>query len=124
METSELIIGGIGLLTTITSGWASWFFTRKKYNAEVDHNYIENLGKGLETYDAIISHNKAEIEYLMKENEELRKEVAELRKQVLDLTMSVYMNLTGPKKAEEHQIINKGRDGKNKSRLDETKDIS
>lgn len=120
MEINELIVGGIGLLTTITSGWASWFFARKKYNTEVDSNYIENLGKGLETYDSIISHNKTEIEYLMKENEELRREIAELRKQVLNLTMNICMDLTCARRLREHHIISKADDGKNKSKLDET----
>lgn len=117
---NELIIGIIGLFTTIVSGWTSWFFTRKKYNTEVDNNYIENLGKGLETYDAIISHNKAEIEYLMKENEELRKEISELRKQVLNLTMNICMDLTCSRRLRERQILNKSKNGKNKSRFDET----
>lgn len=117
---NELIIGIIGLFTTIVSGWTSWFFTRKKYDTEVDNNYIENLGKGLETYDAIISHNKAEIEYLMKENEELRKEISELRKQVLNLTMNICMDLTCSRRLRERQILNKSKNGKNKSRFDET----
>ena len=94
METNELIIGGIGLLTTITSGWASWFFARKKYNTEVDSNYIENLQKALATYDSIISHNKTEIEHLMKRNDELEKEVSELRKQMLDLAMNICMDFS------------------------------
>lgn len=101
---NELIIAGIGLLTTIISGWTSWFFARKKYNTEVDHNYIENLGKGLETYDAIISHNKEEIEYLMEENKELRKEIAELRNQVLNLTMNICMDLTCTRRVRETQL--------------------
>lgn len=123
MEFNELIVGGIGLLTTITSGWASWFFARKKYNSEVDNNYIQNLGKGLETYDSIIAHNKKEIEYLMQENNELRRELAELRKQVLNLTVNICMDLTCKRRARENQIITKGIDGKNKSRLDETENI-
>jgi hypothetical protein len=31
-----LITGFIGLISSIITGWASWFITRKKYNAEVD----------------------------------------------------------------------------------------
>lgn len=119
MDINELIVGSIGLLTTITSGWVSWFFARKKYNTEVDHNYIENLGKGLETYDSIITHNKAEIEYLMKENEELRKEIAELRKQVLNLTMNICMDLTCTRRMRENQL-RMDIDGKIKDRFDET----
>lgn len=94
MDVDILITGAVGLITSIISGWTSWFFARKKYNAEVDHTYIENIEKGLETYDSIIAHNKTEIEYLMKENHELRGEIAELRKQVLNLTMNICMDLT------------------------------
>lgn len=92
--TEILITGGVGIVASIVSGWTSWIFARRKYNTEVDHNYIENLRKGLETYDSIIAHNKTEIEYLMRENTELRNEVAELRKQMLNLTMNICMDLT------------------------------
>lgn len=80
MELDVLITGGIGLITSIASAWTSWFFARKKYNTEVDSNYIGNLQKALSTYDSIISHNKTEIEQLMKKNDDLEKEVSELRK--------------------------------------------
>lgn len=123
MDISEFVIAGIGLITTIVSGWTSWFFARKKYYTEVDHNYIENLGKGLETYDAIISHNKAEIEYLMKENGELRSEIAELRKQVLNLTMNICMDLTCARRVRE-KLKSRNSNGKDKNRLDETEDSS
>lgn len=125
MEIGELVVGGIGLLTTVASGWTSWFFTRKKYNSEVASNYIDNLGKGLLTYDAIIAHNKSEIEYLMKENEELRKEIAELRNQLLNLTMNICMDLTCMNRVRERNILNnKKKNAKGSGRLDETKDFS
>ena len=114
MDMNELVVGGIGLLTTIVSGWVSWFFARKKYNSEVDHNYIENLQKALETYDAIISHNKSEIEHLMKKNDELEKEVGELRKQVLTLTMNICLDLTC-KRRKRNEDEGKDRDNKPES---------
>ena len=123
MYISEIIIGATGLLTTIVSGWASWFFTRKKYDTEVDSNYIENLSKGLETYDTIIAHNKTEIEHLMRENEELRREIAELRKQVLNLTMNICMDLTCANRVRE-QLKRRTSNGKDQDRLDETEDSS
>lgn len=43
MNLEILITGCIGLITTLVSGWASWFFTRKKYNTEVDNNLINNM---------------------------------------------------------------------------------
>lgn len=92
MDIDVLITGGIGLITSIVSAWTSWFFARKKYNTEVDSNYIRNLQEAVSTYDSIISHNKAEIEYLMKRNDALEKEVTELRKQILDLAMNICMD--------------------------------
>lgn len=94
MELDVLITGGIGLITSIASAWTSWFFARKKYNTEVDSNYIENLQKALATYDSIISHNKTEIEHLMRRNDGLEKEVSELRKQMLDLAMNICMDFS------------------------------
>ena len=82
MELDVLITGGIGLITSIASAWTSWFFARKKYNTEVDSNYIENLQKALATYDSIIAHNKTEIEHLMKRNDKL------------DLAMNICMDFS------------------------------
>lgn len=120
IDFDALIAGGIGLLTTISSGVVSWILARKKYNTEVDHNYIDNIEKGLGTYDSIISHNREEIEYLMKENHELREEIAELRKQVLNLTMNICMDLTCARRMREHRIFQKDINGNNIGKLDET----
>lgn len=119
--TDVLITGIIGVITTIVSGYVSWFSARKKYYTEVDHNYIENLGKGLETYDSIISHNKTEIEYLMKDNSQLRREVEELRKQVLDLTLNICLDLSCPHRLRE-KIRNRKPVEKVNDRLDEIKE--
>lgn len=40
IDVNAIIVGAVGLVTTITSGWVSWLFARKKYNSEVDHNLI------------------------------------------------------------------------------------
>lgn len=116
---NELIIGGIGLITTFISGWTSWFFARKKYNTEVDSNYIENLTKALETYDSIIAHNKAEIDSLIRENVELKGEISELRRQVLDLTTNICLDLTCELRTRE-KMKRRRVDGKAKDRLDKT----
>lgn len=98
MNTDIIITGAIGLITSILSGWTSWFFARKKYNTEVDSNYIKNLQEALTTYDSIISHNKDEIEFLIKKNDSLEKEVSDLRKQMLDLALNICMDLTCKKR--------------------------
>ena len=36
IDYDVLITGGAGVVTTFLSGFVSWFFTRKKYNTEVN----------------------------------------------------------------------------------------
>ena len=43
-----IITGLIGFISTIISGWVTWFFTRKKYNAEVDQTLVQNMKESLD----------------------------------------------------------------------------
>lgn len=116
MDISILITGGVGLLTSIISSWTTWFFTRKKYNSEVDLNLVEKMEKSLEFYKSLSDDNRIRLEEITERNNELEKEVQELRKQVLSLTMNICMDL-----ACTHRIRETVRKyGKAKSRLDET----
>lgn len=120
MDISILITGGIGLLTSIISSWTTWFFTRKKYNSEVDLNLVEKMEKSLEFYKSLSDDNKNRLEEITERNNELEKEVQELRKQVLNLTMNICMDLTCS-----HRIRETTRKyGKNKDRFDETSNSS
>ena len=92
MET--LITGGIGLLTTIVSAWASWVFARKKYNSEVDNNLIQNLRGSLECYKEVSDDNRARLEEVLKRNEDLEDEVRELRAQLFSLMSSICTDLS------------------------------
>lgn len=94
MYSEVVLTGVIGLFTTILSGWVSWFFARKKYNSEVDHNLIENMENSLEFYRKLSDDNKVRLEEVLEKNKNLEKEVQELRRQVLNLTMNICMNLT------------------------------
>ena len=116
IDLGILITGGVGLITSIVSSWTAWFFARKKYNSEVDLNLVEKMEKSLEFYRNPSDDNRARLEETTERNNELEKEVAELRKQVLNLTMNICMDLTCSNRIKE---ITK-RNGKNKSRLDET----
>ena len=116
IDVDILITGGVGLVTSIVSSWTAWFFARKKYNSEVDLNLVEKMEKSLEFYRNLSDDNRARLEEITERNNELEKEVAELRKQVLNLTMNICMDLTCSNRIKE---ITK-RNGKNKSRLDET----
>ena len=85
MDTGILITGCIGLITSIVSGWTSWFFTRRKYNSEVDSNLISNMKESLEFYEKLSNDNKLRLEEVLKRNAELEQEVGELKKQMFNL---------------------------------------
>jgi cell division protein FtsB len=76
-DTWYAIIGGI--ITTIVSSFVSWFFAKRKYNAEVDNHLITNMQESLEFYKALADDNKVRLESVLQENAELRKEIHELR---------------------------------------------
>lgn len=121
--TELLITGGIGLVTTIVSGWVSWIFARKKYNSEVDHNLIENMENSLEFYKKLSDDNRARLEEMAERNRVLEVEIQELRKQMLNLTMNICMDLTCANRVRE-QLKRRSYNGKDKDRLDETEDSS
>lgn len=121
--TELLITGGIGLVSTIVSGWVSWIFARKKYNSEVDHNLIENMENSLEFYKKLSDDNRARLEEMAERNGVLEVEIQELRKQMLNLTMNICMDLTCANRVRE-QLKRRNSNGKDKDRLDETKDSS
>lgn len=116
----ELIVGGIGLLTNLVTGWVTWFLSRKKYNSEVDHNIIENMENSLEFYKKLSDDNKARLDSVIERNKELEAEIQDLRKQVLDLTMDICKDLTS-KSRKQKSLLNNRKNGKSCSRLDETK---
>ena len=89
-----LITGGIGLITTIVSGWTSWFFARKKYNSEVDSNLINNMKESLAFYEKLSTDNRERLKEVLKRNAELEQEVRELRKQMFNLMNSICIDLT------------------------------
>ena len=92
MET--LITGGIGLLTTVVSAWASWVFARKKYNSEVDNNLIQNMQESLDFYKKLSDDNRIRLEEVLKRNEDLEEEVKDLRTQLFSLMSSICTDLS------------------------------
>lgn len=94
IDTGILITAIIGIITTLASGWTSWFFTRKKYNSEVDQNIIHNMKDSLEFYKQLSDDNKARLDEMIKRNDELEDEIKELRKQVTALMMMTCKDLT------------------------------
>lgn len=86
--------GLISVISMIVSSFVTFFFTRKKYYAEVDIKLVDKMEKSLDFYRHLSDDNKARLEEVVKRNNELATEVNTLRKQVLDLTMNICMDLT------------------------------
>ena len=76
-------------ITAFATAFTTWFFTKRKYNAEVDNNVITNMQESLEFYKSLADDNKARLEDVLKENAELRKEITDLRTQVDKLTSTL-----------------------------------
>jgi hypothetical protein len=78
-----------GAIATFVSSFTTWFFTKRKYNSEVDANLITNMQESLEFYKTLADDNKARLEEVLRENAELRKEISDLRVQVDNLTSTL-----------------------------------
>ena len=122
--SSEIIVGGIGLVSTIITGWTSWFFTRKKYNSEVNKVTIENMDDSLEFYKKLSDDNRARLKELMERNKALEERVQELSDKVLTLTMNICLDLTCSRRIREEKNKTKIVNGKIKNRFNETEDSS
>ena len=94
VDLGIIMTGGVGVISTIISGWTSWFFARKKYNSEVDNNLINNMKSSLDFYEKLSTDNKERLEGVLKRNTELEQEVNELRKQMFNLMSSICTDLT------------------------------
>ena len=101
IETETLLTGGIGLLTTIVSAWASWVFAGKKYNSEVDLNLIEKMQGSLDFYMKLSEDNKRildetlnKLEESEKRNDALENEIRELRNQMFTLMSQICIDLS------------------------------
>lgn len=100
-DNEVLLTAGIGIVTTIASGWASYFFTRKKYNSEVDLNLIEKMQGSLDFYMKLSEDNKrildetlAKLEESEKRNNTLESEIRELRNQMFTLMTQICTDLS------------------------------
>lgn len=94
IDLGILITGGVGIITTVISGWTSWFFARRKYNSEVDNNLIKNMQQSLEFYKKLSDDNKNRLDEVLKRNAELEQEIRDLRKQMFSLMNSICTDLT------------------------------
>lgn len=100
--SNEVIITGIiGIITSIISGWVSYFFTRKKYNSEVDLNLIEKMQGSLDFYTKLSEDNKRILDETLnkldeseKRNNALENEIREVRNQMFSLMTQICTDLS------------------------------
>lgn len=101
IDIGVIITGVIGIITTILGSWGSWFFTRRKYNSEVDNSIIQGMQASLEFYKKLSDDNKnrldekiQRIENLEQQVNELKAESKELRTQLYNLMNSICTDLS------------------------------
>ena len=94
LDIQVIVTGVVGLITTVTSGWVSWLFAKKKYNAEVDTDLIENMQKSLDFYMKLSDDNKVRLDEALKRNDTLEGEIKDLRKQMFELMNNICYDMT------------------------------
>ena len=84
---SDLLITIVtAIASSAASGWAGWFFARKKYNAEVESNDLQNLRDRVQVVNDIVDTLKTELDRLNIENDKLRNENDLLDAKITNLT--------------------------------------
>lgn len=112
IDVQVIVTGVVGLITTVTSGWVSWLFAKKKYNAEVDSNVIENMKQSLEFYAKLSDDNKMRLEEALKRNDFLEEEIRQVRQQMFELMNNICYDMTCELRARTAKKLTKEKDTK------------
>lgn len=120
IDLGILITGGVGIITTVISGWTSWFFARRKYNSEVDNNLIENMQQSLEFYKKLSDDNKNRLDEVLERNAELEQEIKDLRKQMFSLMNSICIDLTCQLRKRNLNLFNEQNGTDSRQEMEET----
>lgn len=89
IDSGIIITGVIGIISTIASSFATWFFSRKKYNAEVSHDEIINMKESLEFYKDLSESNQRTLTEILNKSEELANANIKLLIEVQNLKMQI-----------------------------------
>lgn len=120
IDLGILITGGVGIITTVISGWTSWFFARRKYNSEVENNLIENMQQSLEFYKKLSDDNENRLDEVLKRNVELEQEIRDLRKQMFSLMSSICTDLTCQLRKRSLNLFNEQNGTDSRQEMEET----
>lgn len=94
MDIGVIITAGIGVVTTFCSGFFTWLFSKKKYNAEVDSDVIENLKKSIEVYETMIIDLQKRLDFYVNIAENNRVEMYRVKNVMLQLLDNVCTDKT------------------------------
>lgn len=120
IDLGILITGGVGIITTVISGWTSWLFARRKYNSEVDNNLIENMQQSLEFYKKLSDDNENRLDEILKRNAELEQEIRDLRKQMFSLMSSICTDLACQLRKRNLNLFNEQNGTDSRQEMEET----
>lgn len=119
MDLGIIITAITGIVASFISAWVSWFFTRKKYSAEVDENVIHNMNESLEFYKKLSDDNRNRLDLMIKNNEELEEEMKDLRKQVNVLMTYMCTDLTCQLRKRNLNLFNGQNGTNNRQKMEE-----
>lgn len=93
----EIIISGIvSVVTSTISAFVAFFFTKKKYQAEVESvkaetsaTEVANMKESLEFYQTLSEDNKKRLIALLEENEKQRESIEKQREEISDLKAQI-----------------------------------
>lgn len=105
----QITMAVVGLFCTLLSSIITFLLTKKRYNAEVDSQQIENMNKSFDLYknmmeenfnaqnkklENIKSESSEKIKALQSENSELRQQVSQLQMQMINILGSICLDST------------------------------
>lgn len=94
MNIGIIITAVVGIVTSFTSSWITWYFTKEKYNAEVDNTIIDGMKESLEFYQKLSDDNKRRLDIVLARNNNLERELSDLKSKVLQLTTTICTDLS------------------------------
>lgn len=89
IDTGIIITGAVGIATTVASSLITWLLSRKKYNAEVNHDEIINMKESLEFYKDLSESNQRTLTEILDRSEELANNNIKLLLEVQNLKAQV-----------------------------------
>lgn len=89
MNWDVIITALIGVITSGATGFLTWLFSRKKYNAEVNHDEILNMKESLEFYKDLSESNQRTLTEILNKSEELANSNIKLLIEIQNLKVQI-----------------------------------